>query len=40
SLVLVNYRLRAPASVRAPAPLPQRVRRTLPPAQGSRLKAA
>ncbi|WP_254814542.1 hypothetical protein, partial [Pseudomonas aeruginosa] len=27
-------------SVRAPAPLPQRVRRTLPPAQGSRLKAA
>ncbi|MFF6508827.1 hypothetical protein ACET4S_28370, partial [Pseudomonas aeruginosa] len=26
--------------VRAPAPSPQRVRRTLPPAQGSRLKAA
>ncbi|MGU1568610.1 hypothetical protein, partial [Pseudomonas aeruginosa] len=25
---------------RAPAPSPQRVRRTLPPAQGSRLKAA
>ncbi|MCT4809142.1 hypothetical protein NB836_026570, partial [Pseudomonas aeruginosa] len=24
----------------APAPSPQRVRRTLPPAQGSRLKAA
>ncbi|WP_255341932.1 hypothetical protein, partial [Pseudomonas aeruginosa] len=26
--------------ISAPAPSPQRVRRTLPPAQGSRLKAA